>query len=82
MQQIARTTRQIGDAIRRYRRRAKLSQLELGHKVHLRQATISSLENGEPGVGLRTLIDVVTALNLELVIRDRSSANKAIEEIF
>ena len=55
---------------------------ELGAKTNLRQATISALEKGEPGTQLRTLIDVMTALGLEMVVRDRSKAAGKIEDIF
>lgn len=82
MEQIARTPQQIGAAIRRYRRRVRLSQAELGAKTNLRQATVSALEHGEPGTQLRTLIDVITALGLEMVIRERSQAGEDIEDAF
>lgn len=72
MDQIARTTKQIGDALRRRRRALNLTQKELGSKTTLRQATISATERGEPGTQLRTLFDVMAALNLELVIRPRT----------
>lgn len=82
MEQIARTSKQIAAAIRRRRRFLNLSQGELGAKTKLRQATISALENGEPGARLRTLIDVMAALGLELVIRERSKAEGRIEDFF
>lgn len=82
MQQIVRTSKQLGAAIRRCRRSAGMSQGELGAKTNLRQATISALEKGEPGTQLRTLIDVMTALGLEMVVRDRSKAAGKIEDIF
>ncbi len=82
MEPIARTPKQIGAEIRRYRRRKKLSQTELAAKTKLRQATISTLEKGQTGTQLRTLIDILAALELELVIRPRSSASKKIEDLF
>jgi HTH-type transcriptional regulator/antitoxin HipB len=82
MIQIARNAQQIGATIRRRRRGAKLSQAELSAKTGLRQATISALEAGGVGVRLGTLVDVMAALGLELVIRDRSTAPKSIEELF
>lgn len=82
MDQIARTSKQIGAAIRRRRRTLNLRQGDLGAKTNLRQATISALENGEPGTQLRTLIDVMTALGLEFVIRERSKASEDIEDLF
>ncbi len=72
MEQIARTPKQIGAALRRRRRALDLTQSDLGDKTTLRQATISSLESGEPGTRLRTLFDILAALNLEIVIRPRT----------
>lgn len=82
MNQIARTVKQIGVAVRRHRRALGWSQSDLGSKAGLRQATISTLESGEPGTRLRTLVNVMAALELEMVIQDRSKAPKSIEELF
>ena len=82
MEQIARTPKQIGAAIRRCRRNKGQAQTDLGAKTKLRQATISALENGEPGTQMRTLIDVMAALGLEMVIRNRSKARQDIEDLF
>ncbi len=81
MEQIARTPKQLGAALRRRRRQSGLSQTGLGDKTNLRQATISALENGEPGTQLRTLFDAMAALGLEAVIRPRSRAED-IEDLF
>ena len=59
-----------------------LRQGDIGARTNLRQATISALENGEPGTRLRTLIHVMTALDLELVIRKRSKINEEMEDLF
>ncbi len=82
MEQIVRTSKQLGAAIRRHRRSAGLSQAQLGAKTNLRQATISALERGEPGTELRTVIDVMTALGIEIVVRDRSQSPGKIEDLF
>ena len=82
MNQIARTAKQVGVAVRRRRRALGLSQSDLGSRAGLRQATISTLESGEPGTRLRTLVDVMAALELEVVIQGRSKAPKSIEELF
>ena len=82
MNQIARTAKQVGVAVRRHRRALGWSQSDLGSKAGLRQATISTLESGEPGTRLRTLVNVMAALELEMVIQDRSKAPKSIEELF
>ena len=82
MEQIARTSRQMGAAIRRRRRRLRLRQGDVGARTNLRQATISALENGEPGTQLRTLINVMAALDLEMVVRERTKAGEAIEDLY
>jgi HTH-type transcriptional regulator/antitoxin HipB len=82
MEQIARTSGQIGAALRRRRRALNMRQGDLGQKTNLRQATISALENGEPGTQLRTLIEVLSALGLELVIRERSRASEDLEDLY
>jgi HTH-type transcriptional regulator/antitoxin HipB len=76
MNQNARTAKDIGAIIRRARRNAGLTQAELGKRVGLRQATISKLEAGEPATRLNTLLDVLTALGLEIIVdkRGRGSA--------
>jgi HTH-type transcriptional regulator / antitoxin HipB len=83
MQQITRTRSQIGAALRRQRKNLGLSQEQLGDKTHLRQATISSLEGGDAGTKLGTLLDVLAALDLELVIRSRTRGRITdVENIF
>lgn len=82
MNNITRTPEQIGAAIRRQRKLQSLTQAQLGEKARLRQATISALENGEGGIQLKTLTDVLAALNLELVIQGRTAYTRDIEDLF
>ena len=83
MTTIVRTPKQAGAAIRRIRRQQSLTQTDLGDKMHARQATVSKLESGEPATQLRILMDALTALDLELVVRARSSGGTHdIEELF
>ncbi len=83
MDHITRTSPQLGAALRRRRKQARLSQEALADKVKLRQATISRLESGDTGTKLGTLLDVVAALGLEIVVRPRSKGRAAdIEDIF
>ena len=81
MEQLARSINQIANAIRRRRRAQQLTQSQLCELSGLRQATISSLESGHSGARLQTVLDVLTALDLELIVRDRSKGPK-IEDIF
>jgi HTH-type transcriptional regulator/antitoxin HipB len=83
MKQHARTAGQIGAIIRRERRNAGLTQSELGRRIGLRQATISKLEAGRPATQLRTLLDALTALGLEITIDERKKgAIQNLEDLF
>jgi HTH-type transcriptional regulator/antitoxin HipB len=83
MSQSARTAKQIGAIIRRTRRKAGITQTELGKKIGLRQATISRLEKGEDETKLSTLLDALTALGLEITIDKRGKAGpRSLEDIF
>jgi HTH-type transcriptional regulator/antitoxin HipB len=65
------------------RRNAGLTQAELGKRIGLRQATISKLEKGEPATQPATLLDVLTALGLEITIGERSKGPvRNLEEMF
>jgi HTH-type transcriptional regulator/antitoxin HipB len=81
--QIARNEKQLGAILRRVRKHAGLSQEALGERIHLRQATLSRLEAGEAAVQLKTVMAVLSALDLELVVRPRSKGSAAaIEDLF
>ncbi|WP_322994098.1 helix-turn-helix transcriptional regulator [Castellaniella sp.] len=82
-EQIARTEKQLGAILRRVRKQARMSQGVLGEQINMRQGTISRLEAGEPAVQLHTLLEVLSALNLELVVRPRSQGRAIdIEDLF
>ena len=83
MDLIVRTSKQAGAALRRVRKQRALTQSDLGERMHVRQATVSKLEAGEPATQLRILMDALVALDLELVIRPRSSVTSSeIEDMF
>jgi HTH-type transcriptional regulator / antitoxin HipB len=69
----ARTPKQLGATLRRYRKQRDLTQIDLSNRINKRQATISTLEGVGSGT-LETLYTVLAALDLELVIRPRSKA--------
>jgi len=82
MEQPVRTAKQLGQALRRQRRALGLTQQELGARTQRRQATVSGLESGAGGTQLATVIDVLTALGLELVVRPRDKASPDIGTLF
>lgn len=82
MSDLARDPGQIGNLIRRARKRQGLSQQALGDKVGLRQETVSLIENGNPATRLETLLAVVAALDLELQIAARSKGGFGLDGDF
>lgn len=81
MTALVRSPTALGDALRRARRAAGLTQAELGRRTQLRQATISGIENGE-GATLDTLFAVLTALQLDLELGPRRDTGPALDELF
>jgi HTH-type transcriptional regulator/antitoxin HipB len=83
MNQIARTSKQIGDVIQRQRRLKNLTQSELAQRSGLRQEKISKIEAGEPGTRIEMICTLLAALDLEVTIAPRSKGSaKDIEELF
>lgn len=83
MSDLARTPKQIGNLIRRSRKKRGLSQTQLGEKAGLRQETISVIESGNPATKLDTILTVLAALDLEFRILPRSKGDVTeVEEIF
>lgn len=79
----ARTPQQVGEALKRFRKLKKLTQREISEQIGLRQATISSVERGDAGTQLKTLTEVLKALDLELVIKERSKGDQStLEDLF
>jgi HTH-type transcriptional regulator/antitoxin HipB len=71
MDQLARSPKQIGAALRRRRRALKLTQTVLATRASVRQATVSSAEAGEP-MQIETLFNLLAGLDLEIVLRPRT----------
>lgn len=71
MHELARSPEQLGNAIRRARKKNGMSQSDLGKKAGLRQETISLIENGNAATKLETILAVLSVLNLELQIHPR-----------
>lgn len=81
MTELARSPKQIGNIIRRARKHRGWNQTQLADRAGLRQETISLIETGHPAAKLDTLLDILTALDLEFQVAPRSRTN-AIEDIF
>ena len=82
MSDLARDPRQLGNLIRRARKRRALSQGTLGAKAGLRQETISLIENGNSAAKIETILALLAALDLELRIAPRSKGGPGPESNF
>jgi HTH-type transcriptional regulator/antitoxin HipB len=78
MADVARSPEQIGNAIRRARKNAGMSQSDLGEKTGLRQGTISQIEKGHPATKLETILMILAALNLEFQMNERTGFGAAL----
>lgn len=67
----ARRAYELGEAVRRERERAGLSQRELAARMHSTQSVIARLEAGAVTPTLETLDRVAAALGIELTVRLR-----------
>jgi HTH-type transcriptional regulator/antitoxin HipB len=79
MNDLARDAKQIGNLIRRARKKQALNQKALGDRAGLRQETISLIENGNPATRIESLLSVLAALDLEFQIAARSKGGRSIE---
>lgn len=77
MNQVIRNTDQLGLALRNIRVADGLVQMDLAAQTHLRQATISGIENGDDGTKLKTLFKILNALDLEIVIQKRTTISQS-----
>ena len=83
MSDLARTPKQIGTIIQRSRKKRGWTQMQLAEQAGLRQATISILESGEKPAKLESILAVLSALDLELRIGERTKGHELdIEELF
>ncbi len=83
MADLARSPKQIGNLIRRARRRRGWSQTQLGERAGFRQETISIIENGNPAAKLDTLLIILGALDLEFQVGPRTKGSDvAIDKMF
>lgn len=65
------TSNQLGPVLAGIRRDRKLTQASIGTKVGLAQNAVSVLETASSKASLQQLFKLLSALELDLVIRDR-----------
>jgi HTH-type transcriptional regulator/antitoxin HipB len=83
MSELVRSPKQLGVALRRSRRAQALTQADLASRAGVRQGTISQVENGLETVKFSTVMDILRALDLEIVVRQRTKGSHSdIESLF
>lgn len=83
MDQIARTTKDLGNALRQARKAKGLTQAELASQAGIWQRTVSNIETSTSGAKVDTIFDLLAALDLELHIVPRSKMRLGdLEDIF
>ena len=76
MDYVARTPRQLGQILRACRKKRQLTQGMVGSRVGVRQSQISSIETRGADITMDTLYRLLSALDLELVLRDKPAREK------
>jgi HTH-type transcriptional regulator/antitoxin HipB len=79
MDSVARIPRHLGVALRARRSKLKLSQARVGVKTGMKQNTISVLEIRTASSRIASLYRVLSALGLEIVVREKSKVDPARE---
>ena len=83
MADLVRSSQAIGNALRNARKRRRLKQSQLSAASGIRQATISEIERGVGDPKLDTIFALLSALELELTIAERSQGDvQTLEDIF
>jgi len=80
---IARTTKDLGNALRQARKAQNLTQTELALRAGIWQRTVSNIETSASGAKVDTIFDLLAALDLELLIVPRSKISPSdLEDMF
>ena len=76
MDQIARTTKDLGNVLRKARKARNLTQADLATLAGIWQRTVSNIETSASGAKVDTIFDLLAALDLELHIVVRRHARE------
>lgn len=68
------TPQQLGAVLAGYRKQQNLTQKAAGNRVGLAQSVVSSLEKAPQRAGLARIFKLLSALDLELVVRPRDKS--------
>ncbi len=74
MEHVARTPQQLASILKSWRTRRNLTQHEAAARVGIKQSTVSVIESDASRTRVDTLYKLLSALGLELVIRERAGS--------
>jgi HTH-type transcriptional regulator / antitoxin HipB len=74
---IIRTPKQLAQALKARRLISKATQNDVGRRVGLLPKTISALESTPERSSVESLLKLLSALGLELVLREKAAALKS-----
>ena len=77
MEHIARTPQQLASILKSWRARHKLTQHDIAAKVGIKQSTVSVIEADASHAQVDTLYKLLSALGVELVLRERGGRAKS-----
>jgi HTH-type transcriptional regulator/antitoxin HipB len=76
----ARTSQQLGQILKACRKKRQLTQGTVGARIGVRQSQISDIERHGADITVDTLYRLLSALNLELVLREMPARDKQSSE--
>ncbi|MBI3897141.1 MAG: helix-turn-helix domain-containing protein [Gammaproteobacteria bacterium] len=80
MDYVTRTPKQLAQALKAHRAISKASQQDVGRRVGLLPKTISALESTPERSSVESLFKLLSALGLELVLREKTAVQKSSEK--
>ena len=80
MKQRVYSPKSLGAAIKRARKLRKKNQSDAGKSFRLEQSTVSNIERGITGTRIETIFRLLAALDLDMIIQDRSITADSKEE--
>jgi HTH-type transcriptional regulator/antitoxin HipB len=70
----------LGNLIRKNRKNAGLSQIELAQLAGIGKTAVFDIEKGKESIKLKTLLAILTVLNIEIIIKSPIDLQKETTE--
>jgi HTH-type transcriptional regulator/antitoxin HipB len=80
MQTAARSSEQLGAQLRNWRKSRQLTQVQTAERIGLMQKAVSALETDPGRASVERLFQLLSALDLELILRDKGDQHASARE--